>query len=234
VLIDVQFSAAHNSWPVLRDTVLQAEADGFDTTWVFDHFDGSTLGGDHPVLECFTLLGALAAATTRIGLGSMVANVANRHPSLLAHAALSVQRVSNGRLHLGIGGGTAPGSPWAAEHERRGIPLQPKVALRQAAVADAISVIRTAVDVPIIVGVNSVSMATIAGRLADGVNVKLDHPRAGEFVDAARAAHDSAADRGHRPFETSGYTMGTQEAGGKRAAALGLDRLVVVHLARLS
>ena len=72
VITDIQFSAAHNEWPALRDAVQRAEGEGYDTTWVFDHFDGTILGGDRPMLECFTLLGALADATSTIGLGTLV------------------------------------------------------------------------------------------------------------------------------------------------------------------
>ena len=71
--IDIQYSPGTNEWPVLRDAILQAEAEGYDTTWVFDHFDGAMIQGDRPMLECFTLLGALAAATSTIGLGTLVA-----------------------------------------------------------------------------------------------------------------------------------------------------------------
>ena len=116
MLIDIQFSSAHNDWTQLRDAVLQAEIDGYDTTWVFDHFDGKVLaGGDRDVLECFTLLGALASITSTIGIGSLVANVANRHPAVLVAAAASAQHISGGRLRLGIGAGAAPGTPWARE-----------------------------------------------------------------------------------------------------------------------
>ena len=69
MIIDIQFSPAVDTWPVVRDGVLLAEACGFDTAWVFDHFAGSVLAGGTTMIECFTLLGALSAATTRIGLG---------------------------------------------------------------------------------------------------------------------------------------------------------------------
>ncbi|MDP9463551.1 MAG: LLM class flavin-dependent oxidoreductase, partial [Actinomycetota bacterium] len=118
--VDIQFSPGANDWPVLRDAVLRAEIDGYDTTWVFDHFDGAMISGDRPMLECFTMLGALAEATSTIGLGTLVANVANRHPAVLAAAASSVQRISGGRLTLGLGAGTAPSSKWSSEHVTRG------------------------------------------------------------------------------------------------------------------
>ena len=127
VITDIQFTAGRNDWPALRDAVRRAEDDGYTTTWVFDHFDGSMIGGDRPMLEAFTLLGALAASTSTIGLGTLVANAANRHPALLALAASSVQRISGGRLTLGIGAGTGPGTRWSREHDERGIALHADV-----------------------------------------------------------------------------------------------------------
>ena len=223
--IDIQYSPGTNDWPALRDAVLRAEADGYDTTWVFDHFDGQMVQGDRPMLECFTLLGALAAATTMIGLGTLVANVANRHPAELAAAASSVQRISGGRFTLGLGAGTAPGSKWSGEHVVRGIPLQAGIDDRHLAVIEQIAAIR---DLPeemnVIVGVNSVRLATVAGTFADGINVRMSNDRAAEFVKAAR---ENAA---NRPFEISGWTFGDVEGARARAEELELDRLVITVL----
>ena len=222
--IDIQFSPGSNDWPALRDAVLGAEADGYDTTWVFDHFDGAMIDGDRPMLECFTLLGALAEATTTIGLGTLVANVANRHPAVLAAAASSVQRISGGRLILGLGAGTAPASRWSTEHVARGIPLQADIAARHAAVVEQIRLVRALPEpMRIIVGVNSVALAAIAGRIADGVNVRMTSERAAEFVEAARTAAAG------REFEVSGWTF--EEVGDVKtqAESLGLDRLVLTR-----
>jgi alkanesulfonate monooxygenase SsuD/methylene tetrahydromethanopterin reductase-like flavin-dependent oxidoreductase (luciferase family) len=226
--LDIQYSSATNDWPVLRDAVRRAEHDGYDTAWVFDHFDGSTLNGDRPFLECFTLLGAMAAATSTIGIGPLVANVANRHPTVLAHAAAAVQRISGGRLRLGIGAGTAPGTRWATEHERRGIPLLPTMAERHAAVLASIAAVRDASDAPIVVGVNSPALAELAGQHADGVNVRLDHPRAAELCAVARAT------AGERPFEVSVYSLGERNEAEPAARALRADRLVLTRLGALS
>ena len=199
MLLDLQFSSAHNDWAELRDGVLQAEADGYDTTWVLDHFDGTVLGGDRDLLECFTLLGALARATTTINLGALVVNVANRHPAVTAAAASSAQRISGGRLRMGLGAGAPPASPWAKEHHDRGIPLLPDMAARHQAVVDQIALLRTIEPMPIIVGVNSVELAVVAGRYADGVNVRLSSPKAATYLAAAVEA------AGGKPFETSGW-----------------------------
>jgi alkanesulfonate monooxygenase SsuD/methylene tetrahydromethanopterin reductase-like flavin-dependent oxidoreductase (luciferase family) len=225
MLTDIQFSAAHNDWPELRDAVLQAEADGYDTTWVLDHFDGSVFpGGDREVLECFTLLGALATATTTIGLGSLVANVANRHPALLAAAASSTWRISGGRFRLGIGAGASPSTPWAREHLERGIPLLATMAQRHQAVVENIRVLRHIEPMSIIVGVNSIELATLAGVHADGVNVRLSSPTAGDHVAAARAAAVG------RTFEVSGWASVGDQASIDKASELGLDRLILSRL----
>lgn len=227
MLTDIQFSSAHNDWPALRDAVQRAETEGYDTTWVFDHFDGRTLRGDRDLLECFTLLGALASATTTIGVGPLVANIANRHPAVLAAAAASVDRISGGRLRLGIGAGAAPGSPWAREHDDRGIRLEPDLATRHAAVVRQIGAVRAVCDVPVIVGVNSVALATIAGTHADGVNVRLTSEGAQAQLDAARRA------AGDRPFETSGWAFVHDDEARRRATSLELDRLILTSLERL-
>jgi alkanesulfonate monooxygenase SsuD/methylene tetrahydromethanopterin reductase-like flavin-dependent oxidoreductase (luciferase family) len=225
VKIDIQFSPGTNDWPVLRDAILRAEADGYDTTWVFDHFDGAMIQGDRPMLECFTLLGALAATTSTIRLGTLVANVANRHPAVLAAAASSAQRISGGRLTLGIGAGTAPNTKWSAEHAARGIPLHADIADRHAAVVEQVRVVRALPEViPIIVGVNGVRLATIAGEIADGINVRLTNERAGELVKAARDA------AGTRPFEISAWTFDNVDDVRDQAEELGLDRLVLTRL----
>ena len=223
--IDIQFSPGANDWPALRSAVRRAEAEGYDTTWVFDHFDGAMIEGDRPMLDCFTLLGAMAEATSTIGLGTLVANVANRHPAVLASAASSVQRISRGRLTLGLGAGTSPNSKWSSEHLARDIALHPELAARHAAVIEQIRVVRELPEaIPIIVGVNSVRLATIAGEIADGINVRMTNDRADQFIKAARAA------AGDRPFEVSGWTFADVDDVRSQADDLGLDRLVLTRL----
>lgn len=228
MLIDIQFSSAHNDWSQLRDSVLQAESDGYDTTWVFDHFDGrALLGGDRDGLECFALLGALASITSTIGIGSLVANVANRHPAVLAASAATVQLISGGRLRLGIGAGAAPGTRWAREHDDRGIELLADISDRHAAVVRQIELLRSIDGLPVIVGVNSIELATIAGALADGVNVRLTSAGAPSQIAAARAA------AGDRSFEVSGWALIDDDDSRVLADELELDRLILTRLDRL-
>ena len=90
-----------------REAALAAEASGFESVWTWDHLL-SFKDDDEPVLECWTLLAALAEATQRVKLGSFVANVLNRAPDVLAKTVATVQQVSGGRIELGIGAGARP------------------------------------------------------------------------------------------------------------------------------
>ncbi|MGD9995715.1 MAG: LLM class flavin-dependent oxidoreductase [Ilumatobacteraceae bacterium] len=222
MIYDIQLSPAAEPWTAVRDGVLAAEENGnFDTAWAFDHFLGSVLNGS-TMIECFTLLGALAAQTTRIRLGSLVVNIANRNAGVTALSAASVQMISGGRFVFGLGAGAAPGSRWSVEHEILGIDLAPTVEGRHARLehaldeidrlwapdrpADLASFPSAVPRPPVILGVNSESLAALAGRRCDGLNVRGHHPRALDFVAAARRARDDRPDPPDRPFDVSVWT----------------------------
>ncbi|MDP6081353.1 MAG: LLM class flavin-dependent oxidoreductase, partial [Arenicellales bacterium] len=92
---------------------------GFDSVWDCDHFN-QTSNPSGPYFEGWTLLAALAARTERIRIGVLVSCNTFRHPGILAHQALTVDHISNGRLELGIGAGYQE-----EEHARFGITLPP-------------------------------------------------------------------------------------------------------------
>jgi len=83
-----------------------AEAVGFDSIWVGDHYlyrnDGRPERGPW---EAWTLLAALAAVTERVRLGPLVACLNFHEPAVLAKIAATVDEISGGRLVLGIGAG---------------------------------------------------------------------------------------------------------------------------------
>ncbi len=99
-----------------------AEAAGFDTVFVMDHFFQLPMLGrpDQEMFEAYTLLGALAARTERVRLGTLVTGVTYREPALLAKAVTALDVISSGRALLGIG------AAWFdAEHEALGFEFPP-------------------------------------------------------------------------------------------------------------
>ena len=92
-------------WPRWIERVLQVEALGYDGVWVWDHLVHRTQEPADPLFEAFSLLGAAAALTSRVRLGTMVASPTLRSPLLLAKSAMTVDQVSGGRFELGIGAG---------------------------------------------------------------------------------------------------------------------------------
>src|SRR6266516_7360552 len=96
--LNVSPSAAPGADPVA--TAQQAEALGFDFVSVSDH-----LHGQQPAFETWTLLSWLAACTSRIGVATRVLAVPYRNPAVTAKMAETLDRLSGGRLVLGLGGG---------------------------------------------------------------------------------------------------------------------------------
>lgn len=82
-----------------------ADAIGFESIWMFDHFHTVPDPTDELTFESFTSLSALAAATERVRLGHIVVCVGFRTPSLVAKMVSTMDVISGGRMELGIGAG---------------------------------------------------------------------------------------------------------------------------------
>jgi alkanesulfonate monooxygenase SsuD/methylene tetrahydromethanopterin reductase-like flavin-dependent oxidoreductase (luciferase family) len=152
--------------------------------------------------ECFTLLGALAEATSTIGLGVLVANVGTRHAAVLANSAATAQDISGGRFILGLGAGASPSSPFASELHAIEMPIPATMEERHARLEHTLDVLDEMWDAnrdekfatfpmpcvrpKLVLGVNSIALAKVAGRRTDGVNVRASHPHRREILEAAR------------------------------------------------
>lgn len=145
-------------WPEVRALARRVDSAGWHAVYVCDHFmphDPAGSAVDGPMLECWTILAALAAQTTTVGLGSLVLGNTYRHPAVVANMAATLDQVSGGRVLLGVGAGWQPN-----EHAAYGIPL-PAARDRFDILDEACAVIRSLLDQ---------RRSTIAGqtyRLAD-------------------------------------------------------------------
>ena len=97
----------------------RAEELGFDGVFAFDHLFPPGNDPERPVLEAFAMIGAVAARTGRISVGTLVARVALRDAGMLAKLATTLDDASGGRMILGVGAGDAGND---LEHRTFGIP----------------------------------------------------------------------------------------------------------------
>ncbi|MDQ4045039.1 MAG: LLM class flavin-dependent oxidoreductase, partial [Chloroflexota bacterium] len=216
-------------WDDLLAIAQRAESLGFDALWVVDHLvipvdryvpQAEPMGA----WECWSLLAALAAATSRIKLGSLVTCTAFRNPALLAKMADTVDEVSGGRLILGLGAGSIPN-----EFAAFGYPADHRVDRFE----EALTIVRGLLHgesvtldgryyqtqecelrprgprpdgLPILVGARSPRMDRLAARHADIWNAAW--PNRAETLAPRIAAIDAACDEVGRDPESLERTVG--------------------------
>ena len=192
-------SPRRTGWPArrptaeIRDVARAAETSGFDSLWVYDHLlfrsDGETTG----IHECWTILSAIAEATERVELGTIVMCTSFRNPALLAKMAATLDHISGGRLILGIGCG------WHdPEYEAFGYPTDHKVGRFEEALtiirglirdgradlqgrgqqaSDAVLLPPARPDLPILIAAKRPRMLELTARHADAWNLAwFGHP----------------------------------------------------------
>ncbi len=120
MLFSVWPSFAH-PWEDLAVFSAAIDQGDWHCLWYADHYMGntdSTERSDSPALEAWAVMGALAAHTKRIRLGTLVSPTTIHHPAIMANRAATVDQISGGRLTLGLGAG------WQInEHTAYGIEL---------------------------------------------------------------------------------------------------------------
>ena len=205
-------------WAEVAELAAYAERSGWHAFWYADHFmpntdDDTPSGGD--ALECWSVLAALAASTSRVRLTSMVSPVTIHHPVTLAKRAVTVDHISGGRATLGLGAG------WQVnEHAAYGFEL-PAVGERVNRFAEALEVVHALLHadsrvgfagkhyaladapfspaavqqpLPILVGTGSPRMMRLTARFADQWNTWGDPAQLAERTALFLAACD-AVDR---------------------------------------
>jgi probable F420-dependent oxidoreductase len=220
----------------------RAEALGFDSVWVSDHFFYSFAryaADPSPIasLEPLTTLAGIAAVTDRVRLGTLVLCTAFRHPALLAKAAASIDLISSGRLDLGLGAGwmaeefEAFGYRFGSPRERFAVLEESVEVLKQLFGGEAVNhdgsnvtlrdaVLRPAPDRPPplwVGGKGGPRLLRLATRLADGWNVAWrmsPEVYAGKVSDV-REACDAAG----RDPDTFGLSVGLHSLIGEDGAA---------------
>lgn len=215
--VGIPASAACGGDPV-RDAA-HAEAAGFDFVSASDH-----PGVTAPNFETWTMMAWMAAATTRIGVASRVLGVPFRNPALLAKMAETFQRLSGGRLILGLGAGSGDG-----ELRSYGVEVaEPRAKI--AGLAEAVTIIRgmwteptfthrgsiyrtskaelepkPVRPIPIWLGTFGPRGLALTGRLADGWIPSLGYRPEDELPSMVAAVVDAARAAGRNP---DGITRG--------------------------
>jgi len=181
------------AWERTVAVARQAERLGFESAWVFDHFQTVPEPIDELTFESFTTLAALAASTERVRLGHVVICTAFRNPALTAKMIGTLDVISGGRMELGIGAGwkedewraygygfpdTRTRLAMLADHleviTRMLAPGHATYSGTHASVTDAINVPRGLQEprVPIMVGGNGPNVTwRLAARHADELNL---------------------------------------------------------------
>jgi alkanesulfonate monooxygenase SsuD/methylene tetrahydromethanopterin reductase-like flavin-dependent oxidoreductase (luciferase family) len=121
-------------WTDLAEMARLAEDIGLDSVWVGDHYLYRHPQGKRGPWEAFTQLAAIAAVTSRVEIGPLVASTSFHEPGVLAKMAMTIEEISGGRLILGLGAG------WnETEYRAFGFPFDHRVSRFE----EAFTIIRT-------------------------------------------------------------------------------------------
>jgi F420-dependent oxidoreductase-like protein len=209
------------AWARTVELARQAEALGFESLWVFDHFHTVPRPSDEITFESFSVLSALAMATEHVRIGHMVVCTGFRNPALTAKLSSTIDVISGGRFELGIGAG------WKEDEWRAYGYGFPPLAERMAVFGDHLEVIhamfgsghatyegryasvRDAINIP--KGLQQPRIPIIVGgngeRVTAGYAIKYADELNFVFIDAAEVVERMAAVRAR--CETEGRDPST-------------------------
>jgi alkanesulfonate monooxygenase SsuD/methylene tetrahydromethanopterin reductase-like flavin-dependent oxidoreductase (luciferase family) len=207
----------HASWAEQAAQWPKAEAMGFDSIWLNDHFHSLGDSIDKEAFEASTTLAAVALSTSRVKIGVLTYGNTHRIPTILAKQIVTIDHMSGGgRVILGIGTG------WnEPEHAAYAIPL-PSAGERVARLEEALEIFKlletndrtnyqgkyyTLVDapfepkpvkgrIPILIGGTKPKMLRVIGKYADIWDSSLDPD---EYVAALKTIREHARDFGRDP-----------------------------------
>ena len=210
---------SQKAWGRTRDVAWQAEALGFESVWLYDHFHTVPRSREEITFEAFTTLTALAAETRRVRLGHVVLCAGYRNPALLAKMACTLDVISGGRMELGLGAG------WKRDEWLAYGYGFPSTRDRLDALAEQLQIVRSMMEpgrsshegqqhrvwgainvpkpiqqprIPIMVGGNGPNITwRLAARYADELN--LDAMEPGEVADALPVIHSRCEEVGRDP-----------------------------------
>jgi len=131
-MIEGQQGVTWQDWLALADL---AERAGLEGLFRSDHYFSARGVSGVGATDAWTILGALAARTERLRLGTLVSPATFRSPAVLARAALTVDHISGGRVEIGMGAGW-----WEEEHTRFGLPF-PDVDTRWAMLEEQVPIV---------------------------------------------------------------------------------------------
>ena len=124
------------SYATARQLAQAADQLGYHSLWFIDHLIGASVKVDAPMLECWTLMSAMAEITQRIRIGTMVLCNAFRSPALLAKMTATLDVISHGRLECALGAG------WYEKEFRQYGFAFPAVAMRIKQLEESIEIIK--------------------------------------------------------------------------------------------
>ncbi|WP_454296475.1 LLM class flavin-dependent oxidoreductase [Salana multivorans] len=217
--VDVVLSPFGGDGRALLEAAVAAEDAGLDGVWTFDHISSlASIGapGVGASRDPFVVLGAVAARTERVRVGTLVANLHNRLPEQLALAIDTLDSLAPGRVVCGVGAGAGVGSPFAREDAALGRVPEP-APVRRAMLAEyvqrldetwagsGVPGVVVGPRPPIIVGAGSTTTLRQAAvnPSVDGVNIVTG--LSADLPEKLAVVRESA---GARPFEVSVFLDG--------------------------